>query len=109
MKKQFLHTLVTALLVAVLFLVLPQNASAAASASLSGSSSVQPGSSVTLTLSVSGSSIYGLSGTLNCGSGLTFTNYSCSASGWTFSSVMLSSSIYRRLMRVVLNLRYLCR
>ena len=82
MKKQFLHTLVTMLLVGVLLLAIPQRA-LAASASLSGSSSVQPGNSVTLTLSVSGSSIYGLSGTLNCGSGLTFTNYSCSVSGWS--------------------------
>lgn len=82
MKKQFLHTFVTVLLVGILLLALPQNA-LAASASLSGNSSVQPGNSVTLTLSVSGSNIYGLSGTLSCGSGLTFTNYSCSVSGWS--------------------------
>ena len=82
MKRKLYHTLVTLLLTAVLLLALPQSA-LAASASLSGNSTVQPGSSVTLTLSVSGSSIYGLSGTLSCGSGLTFTNYSCSVSGWS--------------------------
>ena len=82
MKKQFLHVLITVLLTVGLLLTIPQT-SMAAEASLSGSSSVQPGNTVTLTLSVSGSSIYGLSGTLNYGSNLTFTNYGCSISGWS--------------------------
>ena len=82
MKKRILHTLITLLLIGVLFLTLPQPAMAA-SASLSGSSSVQPGNTVTLTLSVSGGNIYGLSGTLSYGSNLSFTNYSCSVSGWS--------------------------
>lgn len=82
MKKRILHTLMTLLLVGVLFLMLAQSAMAA-SASLSGSSSVQPGNTVTLTLSVSGADIYGLSGTLSYGSNLSFTNYNCSVSGWS--------------------------
>ena len=82
MKKQILHTLMTLMLVGVLFLMLVQSAMAA-SASLSGSSSAQPGNTVTLTLSVSGADIYGLSGTLSYGSNLSFTNYNCSVSGWS--------------------------
>lgn len=82
MKKQILHTLMTLMLVGVLLLLSAQSAMAA-SASLSGSSSVQPGNTVTLTLSVSGGDIYGLSGTLSYGSNLSFTNYNCSVSGWS--------------------------
>ena len=82
MKKQLLHVFITALLLVGLLVTIPQPAMAA-SVSLSGSSSVQPGNTVTLTLSVSGGSIYGLSGTLSYGSNLSFTNYSCSASGWS--------------------------
>lgn len=82
MKKKVLHTLLTLVFVGVLFLALTQSAMAA-SASLSGSSSIQPGNTVTLTLSVNDNSIYGLSGTLSYGSNLSFTNYSCSVSGWS--------------------------
>lgn len=81
MKKKLFRTvlsLTAALLIAVS--ALPRT-TYAAGASLSGSSSVQPGNSVTLTLSVD-SKIYGLTADLNCGEGLTFTNYSCSVSGW---------------------------
>ena len=82
MKNRIYHTLITLLLVGVLFFALSQSAMAA-SASLSGSSSIQPGNTVTLTLSVNEGSIYGLSGTLSYGSNLSFTNYSCSVSGWS--------------------------
>ena len=82
MKKKLFHA-VLSLAAALLIVVsaLPR-AAYAAGASLSGSSSVQPGNSVTLTLSVD-SKIYGLTADLNCGEGLTFTNYSCSVSGWS--------------------------
>ena len=56
---------------------------AAPAASLSGSSSVQAGSTVTLTLRVDGGNIYGLSGTLSYGSGLSFTNYNKSNGSWS--------------------------
>ncbi len=82
MKKKLFHavlSLAAALLIAVS--ALPRTAYAAG-ASLSGSSSVQPGNSVTLTLSVD-SKISGLTADLNCGEGLTFTNYACSVSGWS--------------------------
>ena len=82
MKNRIYHTLITLLLVGVLFFALSQSAMAA-SASLSGSSSIQPGNTVTLTLSVNEGSIYGLSGTLSYGSNLSFTNYNCSVSGWS--------------------------
>ena len=82
MKKKLFRAVLSmaaALLIAVS--ALPRTAYAAG-ASLSGSSSVQPGNSVTLTLSVD-SKISGLTADLNCGEGLTFTNYSCSVSGWS--------------------------
>ena len=82
MKKKLFRAVLSmaaALLIAVS--ALPRTAYAA-SASLSGSSSVQPGNSVTLTLSVD-SKISGLTADLNCGEGLTFTNYACSVSGWS--------------------------
>ena len=81
MKKKLFRTvlsLTAALLIAVS--ALPRTAYAEG-ASLSGSSSVQPGNSVTLTLSVD-RKIYGLTADLNCGEGVTFTNYACSVSGW---------------------------
>ena len=58
-----------------------------------GSSSVQAGSSVTLTLSVD-SKILGLTADLNCGDGLTFTNYSCSVSGWSILVNQNHFSVY---------------
>ena len=72
--------------------ILPQRAEAAG-ASLSGSSSVQAGNSVTLTLSVD-SKILGLTADLNCGDGLTFTNYSCSVSGWSILVNQNHFSVY---------------
>ena len=68
MKKKLFRAVLSmaaALLIAVS--ALPRTAYAAG-ASLSGSSSVQPGNSVTLTLSVD-SKIYGLTADLNCGEG----------------------------------------
>lgn len=77
-------TLVLAL--ALLLVVLPQRADAASSA-LSGSSTVQAGSTVKLTLSVSGSNIMGVEATLDYDSNvLEFTNYDQQISGWTMES-----------------------
>ena len=100
MKKKLFHavlSLAAALLIVVSALLivvsaLPRTAYAAG-ASLSGSSSVQPGNSVTLTLSVD-SKIYGLTADLNCGEGLTFTNYSCSVSGWSILVNQNRFSVY---------------
>ena len=82
MKKTIFRISALFLALVMMTSLLCVTAFAAPSASFSGSSSVQAGNSVTLTLSVSGGNIYGLSGTLNYGSGLKFTNYNCSASGW---------------------------
>lgn len=73
-----------ALIVAVLVIVsiCPQTA-LAADASLSGNSSVQAGKTVTLTLSVSGSGITAISGTVTTGAGLSLTSKSCTVSGWS--------------------------
>ena len=100
MKKKLFHavlSLAAALLIVVSALLivvsaLPRTAYAAG-ASLSGSSSVQPGNSVTLTLSVD-SKIYGLTADLNCGEGLTFTNYTCSVSGWSILVNQNRFSVY---------------
>ena len=74
MKNRLLRTALSLTAALLLILtVLPRQAHAAG-ASLTGSDSVQAGNSVTLTLSVS-SKIYGLTADLNCGSNLTFTNY----------------------------------
>ena len=63
--------------------LLPQRAEAAAS-SLSGDSTVQAGSTVTLTLSISGSNVMGIEATLEYDSNtLEFTNYDQKISGWT--------------------------
>lgn len=93
MKNRLLRTVLslTAALLLVLT-VLPRQAYAAG-ASLTGSDSVQAGSSVTLTLSVN-SKIYGLTADLNCGSGLTFTNYTCSVSGWNILVNQNHFSVY---------------
>ena len=61
-KKHILKTLV--LVLALVFALLPQRAEAA-EASLSGSSAVQAGSTVKLTLSISGSNIMGVDATLD--------------------------------------------
>ena len=93
MKKKLFRAVLSmtaALLIAVS--ALPRTAYAAG-ASLSGSSSVQPGNSVTLTLSVD-SKIYGLTADLNCGEGLTFTNYTCSVSGWSILVNQNRFSVY---------------
>ena len=93
MKNRLLRAAL-ALTAAVLLVltVLPRQAYAAAAA-LSGSSSVQAGNSVTLTLSVD-SKIYGLTADLNCGEGLTFTNYTCSVSGWSILVNQNHFSVY---------------
>ena len=63
-------------LVLIVAALLPQRAEAASS-SLSGDSTVQAGSTVTLTLSISGSNVMGIEATLE------FTNYDQKISGWT--------------------------
>lgn len=81
-----LKQLTLVLTLAVLLAVLPQRADAASSA-LSGSSTVQAGSTVKLTLSVSGSNIMGVEATLDYDSSvLEFTNYDQQISGWTMES-----------------------
>lgn len=83
MKKStsLLKLLLTLALVIVA--LLPQRAEAA-SATLSGSGTVQAGSTVKLTLSVSGSNIMGVDATLDYDSStLEFTNYDNQLSGWT--------------------------
>ena len=93
MKNKLLRTALSLVTACLLVLaILPQRAEAAG-ASLSGSSSVQPGNSVTLTLSVD-SKILGLTADLNCGDGLTFTNYSCSVSGWSILVNQNHFSVY---------------
>ena len=63
--------------------LLPQRAEAASSA-LSGDSTVQAGSTITLTFSISGSNIMGVDATLEYDSStLEFTNYDQKISGWT--------------------------
>lgn len=83
MKKTF-STIIKALLVLALVVTLLPQRVEAAQASLSGSSTVQAGSTVKLTLSVSGSSIMGVEATLSYDSNtLEFTNYDQQISGWT--------------------------
>lgn len=80
-KKHILKTLV--LVLALVFALLPQRAEAA-EASLSGSFAVQAGSTVKLTLSISGSNIMGVDATLDYDSSvLEFTNYDNQLSSWT--------------------------
>ena len=93
MKNSLLRTALSLTAALLLILtVLPRQAHAAG-ASLTGSDSVQAGNSVTLTLSVS-SKIYGLTADLNCGSNLTFTNYTCSVSGWSILVNQNHFSVY---------------
>ena len=80
--KRFTHFIITLALAAAVLLTVAPRSAMAASASVSGESTVQPGKSVTLTLSVD-SSIMGLEGTFTCGSGLTLTNYDKFNSSWT--------------------------
>ncbi len=80
--KRFTHFIITLALTAAVLLTVAPRSAMAASASVSGESTVQPGKSVTLTLSVD-SSIMGLEGTFTCGSGLTLTNYDKFNSSWT--------------------------
>lgn len=81
-KTSSLIKLMLTLALTVLML-LPQRAEAA-SASLSGNSTIQAGSTVTLTLSVSGSNVMGVDATLSYDSNtLEFTNYDQKISGWT--------------------------
>lgn len=83
MKKTFSAIIKALLVLALVVTLLPQRAEAA-QASLSGSSSVQAGSTVKLTLSVSGSNIMGVEATLSYDSNvLEFTNYDQQISGWT--------------------------
>ncbi len=80
MKKQFLKILLTLTLCFVM--LLPQTAEAA-SASLTGNGSIQAGSDVTLTLSISGSGVMGVEATLNYDSSvLEYRSYSGLLSGW---------------------------
>ena len=81
--KKFSKLALCTLIMALMLTLMPQKA-LAVSASFTGNSSVRAGDSVTLTLSVSGN-IYGLSGTLSTGSGLTFSNYSCADSSMTLT------------------------
>ena len=70
-------------LVLIVAALLPHRAEAASS-SLSGDSTVQAGSTVTLTLSISGSNVMGIEATLEYDSNtLEFTNYDQKISGWT--------------------------
>ena len=84
MKKKtssLIKLLLTLVLVAAA--LLPQRAEAASS-SLSGDSTVQAGSTVTLTFSISGSNVMGVEATLEYDSNtLEFTNYDQKISGWT--------------------------
>ena len=84
MKKKtssLIKLLLTLALVAAA--LLPQRAEAASS-SLSGDSTVQAGSTVTLTFSISGSNVMGVEATLEYDSNtLEFTNYDQKISGWT--------------------------
>mgnify|MGYP004462513441 FL=1 len=93
MKNKLLHSVLSLAAAALVLLALLPRPAYAAGASLSGSSSVQAGGSVTLTLSVS-SKIYGLTADLNCGDGLTFSNYSCSVSGWSILVNQNHFSVY---------------
>lgn len=83
MKKKFLHQAITFVLTALILLSIAPRPAMAASASFTGDATAAPGSTVTLTLSVSGANIYGLTATLNCGTGLSVANYGCSVSGWS--------------------------
>ena len=84
MKKKtssLIKLLLTLALVAAA--LLPQRAEAASS-SLSGDSTVQAGSNVTLTFSISGSNVMGVEATLEYDSNtLEFTNYDQKIRGWT--------------------------
>ena len=93
MKNKLLHSVLSLTAAVLVLLALLPRPAYAAGASLSGSSSVQAGSSVTLTLSVS-SKVYGLTADLNCGEGLTFSNYSCSVSGWSILVNQNHFSVY---------------
>ena len=80
-KNRILKSLLLAL--ALVLVLLPQRVEAA-EASLSGSSTIQAGSTVKLTLSVSGSNIMGVDATLDYDSSvLEFTNYDNQLSSWT--------------------------
>ena len=93
MKNKLFRTALSLTVAVLLVLALLPRPAYAAGASLSGSSSVQAGNSVTLTLSVN-SKIYGLTADLNCGSNLTFTNYTCSVSGWSILVNQNHFSVY---------------
>ena len=92
-KTSFLAKLLLTLALVVLAL-LPQRAEAA-SAALSGSSAVQAGSTVKLTLNVSGSNIMGVEATLSYDSSvLELTNYDQVISGWTKDSSNMKFVLY---------------
>lgn len=92
-KTSFLAKLLLTLALVVLAL-LPQRAEAA-SAALSGSSAVQAGSTVKLTLNVSGSNIMGVEATLSYDSSvLELTNYDQVISGWTMDSSNMKFVLY---------------
>ena len=92
-KTSFLAKLLLTLALVVLAL-LPQRAEAA-SAALSGSGTVQAGSTVKLTLNISGDNIMGVEATLSYDSSvLELTNYDQVISGWTMDSSNMKFVLY---------------
>ena len=82
MKNKLFRAGASLLLTLLLVLTLAPRQAYAAGATLTGTSALQPGDTVTLTLSVP-NSIYGLTADLSYSSNLSFSNYNCSVSGWS--------------------------
>ena len=83
MKKRVSSLIKLLLVLALVFVLLPQRVEAA-EAGLSGSGTVQAGSTVKLTLNVSGSNIMGVTATLDYdSSALEFESYSQLVNGWS--------------------------
>ncbi len=83
MKKRASSLIKLLLVLALVFVLLPQRVEAA-EAGLSGSGTVQAGSTVKLTLNVSGSNIMGVTATLDYdSSALEFESYSQLVNGWS--------------------------
>lgn len=92
-KSTYLIKLLLTLALVVLALM-PQRVEAS-SATLSGSSSVQAGSTVKLTLNISGNNIMGVMATLSYDSSvLELTNYDQLISGWTMDSSNMKFVLY---------------
>lgn len=93
--KKIISTLTKYLLALALAAVLLPVQADAASSALSGSSTIQAGSTVTLTLSISGSNIMGVDATLEYDSNvLEYTNYNQQISGWTMDNSNLKFLLY---------------